>query len=192
MNLYGYANGDPVNYSDPFGLYADRQGEGSSDDENLDAGDPCKKNPDSQACKDHQQIQEMIRQAAQSYCNAARDYGGTVFAGASAEVALLWGLGLAGGVYATSTEFGTYIRVSLFAGFDGSIGGEGGGSVGGFSGVSIGVAGSAGSGTWGWGGGVSVGKTSATATATKAVSVPLAVVGSISYTHTTPMGACPE
>ncbi len=22
MNLYGYANGDPVNYSDPFGLWA--------------------------------------------------------------------------------------------------------------------------------------------------------------------------
>jgi hypothetical protein len=31
MNLYGYANGDPVNYSDPFGLYADRQDEGASE-----------------------------------------------------------------------------------------------------------------------------------------------------------------
>jgi hypothetical protein len=24
MYLFGYANGDPVNYSDPFGPYADR------------------------------------------------------------------------------------------------------------------------------------------------------------------------
>jgi hypothetical protein len=35
MNLYGYANGDPVNYADPFGLYADRQDEGESSDEGL-------------------------------------------------------------------------------------------------------------------------------------------------------------
>jgi hypothetical protein len=52
MNLYGYANGDPVNYSDPFGLYADRQGEGSAEDENMDDDDdPCKRDAASQACK---------------------------------------------------------------------------------------------------------------------------------------------
>jgi hypothetical protein len=35
MNLYGYANGDPVNFADPFGLYADRQDERGSIHERL-------------------------------------------------------------------------------------------------------------------------------------------------------------
>jgi RHS repeat-associated protein len=35
MNLYGYANGDPVNFTDPFGLYADRQNERPSIHERL-------------------------------------------------------------------------------------------------------------------------------------------------------------
>jgi hypothetical protein len=47
MNLYGYANGDPVNFADPFGLYADRQDERGSIHERL--ADDVREDADSSA-----------------------------------------------------------------------------------------------------------------------------------------------
>ena len=59
-NLYGYAEGDPVNNGDPFGLYSERQSGRPSIHERLAAGvrgddaqaedDPCKQNASNSAC----------------------------------------------------------------------------------------------------------------------------------------------
>ncbi len=39
LNLYGFANGDPINFSDPFGLEAEDDGGAAAEDE----PDPCKR-----------------------------------------------------------------------------------------------------------------------------------------------------
>lgn len=49
LNLYGYANGDPINFSDPFGLCAESEGDTTSTASSCSApppdDDPCKAYP---------------------------------------------------------------------------------------------------------------------------------------------------
>jgi hypothetical protein len=89
MNLYGHANGDPVNFSDPFGLYADRQGEDSADDENMDDDDSCRQDAASEACKakeSEEQARVMTCVEANTFSAMVRSVTGSETAGAVAEI----------------------------------------------------------------------------------------------------------
>jgi RHS repeat-associated protein len=70
-NLYGYANGDPVNYSDPLGLYAETMG-GEPSDSVDGKDDPCAENEESNECKARRANDEAKAAAAKHLaCEAA-------------------------------------------------------------------------------------------------------------------------
>ena len=103
------------------------------------------------------------------------------------EAALGWGLGGAAGLYASPSEFGVYLRVSVHFGLDGSLGRETGVAIGGLSGFAVGAGGG---GAVSGSGALGVPSLSRSGAVTVGASIPLSATVFGSYTRTFPVGRC--
>lgn len=178
------------NYSDPFGLEPCTAAQ-------LDAGWTNIRGQDGKPeCESPTQLPAVTSNAqaddGSQYCALAQRMNVTVFSGLDARVALMYGFDVAGGVYASPSEFGTYSRFALLFGLEGSAGWEFGGNVGGLKGLSFGVNGATSN--------ASVGASLGILPSPSATGVgglggsPIPLTGSLelAYTHTRALGSCPQ
>jgi hypothetical protein len=93
LNLYGFANGDPINFRDPFGLAACGEGAEADDDTaNKQGGDPNANNNDDDCQRALDRFFDFITSKRGRACVA----GGLGFAFAAAEdISVFAGVGLA-------------------------------------------------------------------------------------------------